>query len=71
MMRRIKKVFLPAKTEETMIREELQMMLPGMIAEQVAAVLLDNINVIVMGFIGRAALAGVSQISTVLSLIHI
>ena len=65
MMRRIKKVFLPAKTEETMIREELQMMLPGMIAEQVAAVLLDNINVIVMGFIGRAALAGVSQISTV------
>ena len=31
MMRRIKKVFLPAKTEERMIREELQMMLPGMI----------------------------------------
>ncbi len=47
------------------IRTELRGMLPGMLVEQTAAVILENVNVYVMSFISTAALAGVSQVTTI------
>lgn len=47
------------------VRAELHGMLPGMLVEQTAAVILENVNVYVMGFISTAALAGVSQVTTI------
>ena len=44
-------------------------MLPGMLVEQVAAILLENVNVFVTGFISTAAIAGVGQINTVNSVL--
>ncbi|MCI7742782.1 MAG: MATE family efflux transporter [Clostridiales bacterium] len=64
-MNRIKDLFLPPKAADLTTRGELRMMMPGMLIEQIAAVLLENINIAVMGFIGNEALAGVSQISTI------
>lgn len=48
---------------------DLHAMLPGMMVEQIAAVLLENVNVFVMGFISTAAMAGVGQINTVNSVL--
>ena len=45
--------------------EELKGMLPGMIVEQIAAILLENVNIFLMGLISTAAIAGVGQINTV------
>ena len=47
----------------------LRQMLPGMLVEQAAAVLLANVNIFVMGFISTEALAGVGQISTLNSIL--
>lgn len=47
------------------VRRDMRSMLPGMLIEQIAATLLDNINIVVMGFIGNEATAGVSQVSTI------
>ncbi|MGN1140031.1 MAG: MATE family efflux transporter [Oliverpabstia sp.] len=40
-------------------------MLPGMLIEQTAAVVIENMNVFVMGFVSVAAMAGVSQVTTI------
>ena len=40
-------------------------MLPGMLTEQFASTLLENISVLVTGFIGSVAIAGVSQINPI------
>lgn len=47
------------------VAEDLHRMVPGMAVEQAAAVLLDIINIAVMGFVSTAAIAGVGQINTV------
>ena len=44
-------------------------MLPGMLVEQFAAILLANVNVFVSGLISSEALAGVAQISTLNSIL--
>lgn len=49
--------------------QDLRKMLPGMLVEQVAAILLENVNVFVTGFISTAAIAGVGQINTVNSVL--
>lgn len=54
-----------AGPETAEIRTDLRRMLPGMLVEQSAAVILENVNVYVMGFISTAALAGVSQVTTI------
>lgn len=47
------------------VSRDLHAMLPGMLVEQVAAILMENANIFVMGFISTAAIAGVGQINTV------
>lgn len=48
---------------------DLKNMMPGMLVEQIAAILLENINIFVMGFISTAAIAGVGQINTINSVL--
>ncbi len=55
----------PAEDADPQLRSELRGMMPGMLVEQFASTLLDNVNVIVMGLIGNAAIAGVSQVGTI------
>ena len=51
--------------ENEAVAADLRSMMPGMMVEQIAAVLLENVNIFVMGFISTAAIAGVGQINTV------
>ena len=64
-MSRLKDWLFPPVRAGAAVREDMRAMLPGMLIEQVAATLLDNINIVVMGFIGSEATAGVSQVSTI------
>lgn len=64
-MSRIKDWLFPPVHVGPDVRRDMRVMLPGMLIEQVAATLLDNINIVVMGFIGNEATAGVSQVSTI------
>ena len=50
----------PSVKSNESVRNDLHTMLPGMLTEQFASTLLENINVIVMSFVGNAAIAGVS-----------
>ena len=53
------------QAENSAVAADLKNMMPGMMVEQIAAVLLENVNIFVMGFISTAAIAGVGQINTV------
>ena len=64
-MSRFKNWLFPPVSANELVRRDMRSMLPGMLIEQVAATLLDNINIVVMGFIGSEATAGVSQVSTI------
>ena len=64
-MSRFKNWLFPPVSANELVRRDMRSMLPGMLIEQVAATLLDNINIVVMGFIGNEATAGVSQVSTI------
>ena len=55
----------PSVKSNESVRNDLHTMLPGMLTEQFASTLLENINVIVMSFVGNAAIAGVSQINPI------
>ncbi|MGN0735920.1 MAG: MATE family efflux transporter [Anaerovoracaceae bacterium] len=43
----------------------MKKMLPGMLIEQCAAVVIENMNIFVMGFVSMVAMAGVSQVNTI------
>lgn len=45
--------------------QRIKKMLPGMLIEQCAAVVIENMNIFVMGFVSVVALAGVSQVNTI------
>ena len=55
----------PSVKSTESVRSDLHTMLPGMLTEQFASTLLENINVIVMSFVGNAAIVGVSQINPI------
>ena len=55
----------PSVKSNESVRSDLHTMLPGMLTEQFASTLLENINVIVMSFVGNAAIAGVSRINPI------
>ena len=65
MNNQLRTFFRPTVVDNLGVRQDLDAMLPGMFLEQFSSTLLDNINIVVTGFIGTAAIAGVGQISTI------
>ena len=61
---KIKGLLTPPKRSGQAVYADYKGMMPGMLTEQAASLLLDNVNVFIMGLIGRVAMAGASQIST-------
>ena len=62
---KIKELLHPSAQGNEGVAQDLHAMLPGMLTEQFSSALLDNINVLMMGFVGSTAIAGVSQISPI------
>lgn len=61
--------FHSAKSDDADMREQEKKLLPSILVEQLSAMLLGTINMIVMGSVSSSALAGVGQVNTVNNMI--